>query len=257
MDAPLVTLTTDFGAGSAYVAAMKGALLRVHPGVHLLDLCHTIPPQDCRAAACFLKTAIPWYPRGTLHVVVVDPGVGTDRALLYLEVDGQRLLAPDNGCWTSLGEPQRVFRLTETRFWHAQVSNTFHGRDILAPVAGHLCRGVAPELLGPPTAEWVRLPFPRPSSSGSHIMGEIVTIDHYGNLISNIQINHGWSAVVPGGQRIERRVRTYGEAAPGELVSLIGSGGYVEVAVVQGNAALTLGAQIGQPFIVELQPEES
>lgn len=256
MAAPLVTLTTDFGDGSAYVAAMKGALLRIHPGVHVLDLCHTIPPQDLRQAAWFLRDSIPWFPLGTLHVVVVDPGVGTERALLYVEVGGQRLLAPDNGCWTSLGTPDRVLRLTDSRYWHPRVSSTFHGRDILAPVAGHLARGVAPETMGVLTAEWTRLPLSQPRREGQRILGEVAVVDQFGNLISDVQLEGGWSVVHLGPHRIGRRVRTYGDAHPGELVALVGSSGYVEVAVVQGNAALRLEARVGTPFIVELLQEE-
>src|SRR5688572_122741 len=125
---------------------MKGVLLGVHPSVRILDLSHQIPPQDVRHAAFFLAAAIPYFPAHVLHVVVVDPGVGSERALLYVETDGHRLLAPDNGCWTELARaaarPPIVIRLAEPRYWRPEVSATFHGRDILAPVAGHLSLGV-------------------------------------------------------------------------------------------------------------------
>src|SRR5689334_23663128 len=148
----LVTLTTDFGGGSSYVAAMKGALLTVNPAARLVDLSHDLPPQDLVATAYFLADALPWFPTGTIHVVVVDPGVGTERHLLCVEWRGQHLLVPDNGCWTALiadNERPTVHRLAERRFWRPEVSATFHGRDILAPVAGHLSLGVAPADLGP------------------------------------------------------------------------------------------------------------
>src|SRR5438067_9657108 len=165
MPAPLVTLTTDFGEDSPYVAAVKGVILSVNPDARLLDLGHQLPPQDIPHASFFLTAAIPYFPPGTLHVVVVDPGVGTERALLYVEVGGQRLLAPDNGCWTRLiaaGATPRVIRLAEPRYWRQPVSATFHGRDILAPVAGHLSLGLDPGLLGPAVTKWVRWDEPAP-----------------------------------------------------------------------------------------------
>src|SRR5262245_62129553 len=159
MPAPLVTLTTDFGEDSPYVAAMKGVILSINPDVRLVDLSHQIPPQDIPSASFFLTAAIPYFPPNTLHVIVVDPGVGTKRALLYVEAGGQRLLVPDNGCWTRLiaaGETPLVIRMAEPRYWRQPVSPTFHGRDILAPVAGHLSRGVDPRSLGPAVTTWIR-----------------------------------------------------------------------------------------------------
>src|SRR5436305_6475893 len=166
MPDPIITLTTDFGEDSPYVAAMKGVILGINPAVRLVDLSHQIPPQDVRHAAFFLASAIPCFPLGVIHVVVVDPGVGTDRALLYVDVAGHRLLLPDNGCWTLLARqaerPPSVLRLAESRFWRQVVSATFHGRDILAPVAGHLSLGVEPPSLGPVATSWVELAFPEP-----------------------------------------------------------------------------------------------
>src|SRR5437763_3550394 len=153
MAGALITLTTDFGPASPYVAAMKGVLLAVNPEARLVDLSHHLPPQDLRYASFFLRSAVPYFPAGTLHVVIVDPGVGTSRDLLCVRTAGQVLLVPDNGCWTELARRLKgtpvVVRLTERRFWREEVSATFHGRDILAPVAGHLGRGVSPDELGP------------------------------------------------------------------------------------------------------------
>src|SRR5262249_28116148 len=138
----IITLTTDFGDDSPYVAAMKGVILGINPRARLVDLSHNIPAQDLRYANFFLAASIPYFPAEAIHVVVVDPGVGTDRALLYVVVDGHRLLVPDNGCWTRPANisavPPRVIRLAEPRYWRHPVSATFHGRDILAPVAAHL-----------------------------------------------------------------------------------------------------------------------
>lgn len=255
MAAPLVTLTTDFGEGSCYVAALKGALLSVNPELRPLDLSHSIPPQDVRYASFFLRAAVPYFPPGTLHVVVVDPGVGTERAVLYIEIAGQRLLVPDNGCWTGLCAPERtpqlVLRLTERRYWRPQVSATFHGRDVFAPVAGHLTLGVDPRALGTPVADWVRLEVQAPSLAEEALRGEVIFVDGFGNLITNIPGEaflrwRDWLVwVMVNGQEVGRQVRTYGEAEPGELVALVSSVDTLEVAVNRGSAAARLGAGVG------------
>jgi S-adenosylmethionine hydrolase len=256
---PLITLTTDFGTESPYVAAMKGVILGINPGARLLDLSHQVPPQDVRYAAFFLAGAIPYIPAGVLHVVVVDPGVGSERAVLYVEVDGHRLLVPDNGCWTSLlrdaGPVPRVLRVEEPRYWRQPVSATFHGRDIFAPVAGHLSLGLDPSLLGPTAAEWVRLTVSRPTTGMNSISGEVIFVDHFGNLITNIPAEQLQPPdVLQLGKRTYRRrfrwVRTYAEAAPGALVALVSSNGMLEVAVAQGNAARKLAATVGTPVTV-------
>jgi S-adenosylmethionine hydrolase len=258
----IVTLTTDFGEDSPYVAAMKGVLLAINPAARLVDLSHQIPPQDVRHAAFFLAAAVPYFPPGVIHVVVVDPGVGSERALLYVEVQGHRLLAPDNGCWTLLaaggvGAPA-VIRLAEPRYWRQPVSATFHGRDILAPVAGHLSLGIDPETLGPRVEEWVRLDMPSPQPGKNSWTGEVVFVDHFGNLITNIPaeslgaVPHPESRLTVGKKSIRRFcwVRTYSEAKPGTLVALISSTGMLEIAVNQGNAARRLGAAVGTPVTV-------
>lgn len=246
---PLVTLTTDFGEDAPYVAAMKGVILSLNPNARLLDLSHAIPPQDVRHGAFFLSGAVPFFPPGTLHVVVVDPGVGTARVMLYVEVGGQRLLAPDNGVWTLLARdlaPGRVIQLRDPSYWRATLSRTFHGRDMLAPVAGHLSLGLDPAVLGPPAADWVRLDLPAPVRGPTGITGEVVFVDHFGNLLSNIP----GEAVPPGalvtiaGQAV-RLVNAYGDAPPGTPVAIVSSWGTLEVAVTQGSAAALFGAGVG------------
>ena len=258
-DSALVTLTTDFGEGSAYVAAMKGAILFVSPAVRILDLCHRIPPQDLVSAAYFLADALPIFPAHTIHVVVVDPGVGTSRHLLCVLWNDQYLLVPDNGCWSRLEAlattPVRAYRLTNDKYWRKPVSATFHGRDILAPAAGHLANGVSPADLGTPTESWVRLALPEPAHSAGLIRGEIVVVDSFGNLISNVSASagDGIRGVRIAGQSVAKFVRTYGEGEPGEVVALIGSGGRVEVAVVNGSAARILGLGVGTPIEIVLE----
>lgn len=249
---PLVTLTTDFGDGSSYVAAMKGAMLAVHPSLRVIDLSHRIPPQDLLATAYFLSDALPHFPMGTIHIVVVDPGVGSERDLLCVLWNGQAILAPDNGCWTGIepvtsDSPLTVYRLTARQFWAANVSDTFHGRDILAPVAGHLALGVSPGELGARVGQWVRLPLPAPRTFGRTVHGEIVHVDAFGNLITNITAAMlGDRRVVRVGNRPSARwVRTYSDAEPGTLVALIGSSGRLELAVVCGSAAEVLRVRVG------------
>ncbi len=251
MPDPIITLTTDFGEDSPYVAALKGVVLGINRQARLLDLSHQIPPQDLRHAAFFLLTAIPYFPPEALHVIVVDPGVGMERALLYVEIDGHRLLVPDNGCWTELPGRPTVRRLEEPRYWRQPVSATFHGRDILAPVAGHLSLGLDPAQLGPLVTDWVRLPGRPVDLAKDALRGEVIFVDHYGNLITNIPGNAfrtlagGSGRVTVEGQVVPRRVRTYGEATPGSLVALVGSSERLEIAVAQGSAARQLGVGVG------------
>lgn len=256
MPAALITLTTDFGDASPYAAAVKGVILGVNPRARLVDLGHRLPPQDVRHAAHFLAGCVPFFPPGTLHVVVVDPGVGTGRALLYVEAAGQRLLAPDNGVWTLLpgAESAAVIRLEERRFWRPEVSRTFHGRDVLAPVAARLSLGADPRELGPATTEWVRLEVKPPAVGPGRAEGEVTFVDDFGNLITNLPggvLASGRARVTVGGQPVERVVATYGEAGPGELVALVSSCDTVEVAVVRGNAARRLGARAGAAVVIQ------
>jgi S-adenosylmethionine hydrolase len=259
---PLITLTTDFGGDSPYVAAMKGVVLGINPRARLVDLSHQVPPQDVRYAAFFLAASIPFFPVEAIHVVVVDPGVGSERALLYIEIEGRRVLAPDNGCWTSLlgdgSGPARIIRLAEPRYWRQPVSSTFHGRDILAPVAGHLSIGVDPALLGPPASDWVRLAWPQVRAVMDGLAGEVIFVDHFGNLISNIpgaSIRNAPDILMIGKKSFRRGrgfqwVSCYAAAKPGTVVALISSQGLVEVAVVQGSAAAKLKVQVGTPVTI-------
>jgi S-adenosylmethionine hydrolase len=254
---PIVTLTTDFGAASPYVAQMKGVLLGINPRVRLVDLSHAIPAQDVRHVSHFLAAAVPAFPEHVLHVVVVDPGVGSERRLLYVETGRHRLLVPDNGCWTQLArlapDAPRVRRLNDPSLWRHPVSNTFHGRDILAPVAAHLSMGMEPMRLGPEVDCWVELdvPIPRFDEAAGTWLGEVLFVDDFGNLITNLGPHHLDALSPPvelhvGGTVISRRVRTYADARPGDLVFLHSSmAGAIEAAVVQGSAARRLGVGMG------------
>jgi S-adenosylmethionine hydrolase len=253
---PIITLTTDFGEEGPYVAAMKGVILGINPAARLIDLTHQVPPQDVRHAAYFLAESIPYFPSDVLHIVVVDPGVGSDRAILYVEIEGHRLLVPDNGCWTLIpASPERVIRVEEPRYRRASVSSTFHGRDIFAPAAGHLSCGLDPERLGPAISEWQRLavPMPRPLPDG--IGGELVFVDHFGNLITNIaatQVKRQPTTLVIDSQACPdfAWVSTYADADPGRLVVLVSSNGFIEVAVAEGDAAKRLNVMRGASIVL-------
>jgi S-adenosylmethionine hydrolase len=259
----IITLTTDFGTASPFVAAMKGVILSINPAARIIDLSHEIPPFSLRHASFFLAEALPYFPPGTLHVVVVDPEVGTSRAVLHVCVAGQRLLVPDNGCWTLLAEgharPLHVIRVAEPRFWRPIVSATFHGRDIFAPVAAYLSLGINPAELGPTVTEWRELKWPTPARHANNITGEVIFVDHFGNMITNIS-----GAVIsstPANARISlpggieaRRVRAYTDAPNGTLVALVSSSGLLEIAEVQGNASRRLSLGVGAPIRVDWKP---
>jgi S-adenosylmethionine hydrolase len=259
--APLITLTTDFGDTSPYVAVMKGVILAINPAARLIDLSHRVRPQDLRHASYFLGTAVPYFLPGTIHVCVVDPGVGSERAALYAEAGGQRLVGPDNGIFTGVfrragGAVART--LTESRFWRRPVSHTFHGRDVFAPVAAHLSLGLDPAELGPVRPDPIELPTCSAVTFGNRWKGEVQFVDDFGNVITNIpackvkslpvRVSVGGGAAHP-----IRWVRTYADTAPGELVSLFSSDGFFEIAEVNGNAAARLGVREGAVVVLEFE----
>jgi S-adenosylmethionine hydrolase len=258
---PLITLTTDFGDASPYAAVLKGVILSINPMARVLDLSHRIRPQDLRHASYFLATVVPHFPAGTIHVCVVDPGVGSDRAAICVDAGGQRLVGPDNGIFTGTvrhfgGACAR--QLADRRFWRAEVSNTFHGRDIFAPVAAHLSLGVDPRELGPVLSDPVQLPSHSAVTFGNRWRGEVQFVDDFGTVLTNIPaagVKSLPARVSFGGEPPHplRWVRTYAEAAPGELVSLFSSDGFFEVAEVNGNAARRLGVSEGVPVEIDFE----
>jgi len=256
----LITLTTDFGSGSPYVAAMKGVILGMNPVAQLIDISHEIPPQDVRHAAIVLAESTTWFPAGTIHVAVIDPGVGTARRLIYAHLGDQHYLAPDNGVLSLLAKrnrPTRIIELANAEYWLPEVSHTFHGRDILAPVAAQLSLGLEPERLGPALAQIHTFDWPDPAGTENRIEGAVRWIDRFGNLITNITA----SMLAPGrsagrltidcaGHEIAGLSDFYGQHTPGTLAALVGSSGYLEIAVAEGNAAQTLSAAVGTPVAI-------
>lgn len=261
MSRSLITLTTDFGTGSPYVAQMKGVILGINPEANIVDITHDVPPQDIAAGAIVLRDVFAAFEPGTIHVAVIDPGVGTARRLIHADIQGRSYLAPDNGLLTLLDEKglRRVVELTDRQYWRPQVSATFHGRDILAPVAARLSLGVDPLLLGPPARDLVRFEQHIAILPGQ-VRGEIVAVDHFGNLVTNI--NHTVLALAKidptnpatriqmGSIELSGIAKTYGEHPPETVVALFGSGGFLEIAVVNGHAARQLHACRGDAIEV-------
>jgi len=255
----IVTLTTDFGAGSGYLAELKGRLLHARAAFTLVDISHDGAAHCVRTAAWLVGQACPAFPAGSLHLVVVDPGVGTRRRLLWARLDGQDYLAPDNGVLSRVmaagggrrmqrpGRTADLFRLVAAP---AGASATFHGRDAIAPAAVRLLEGADPAAVGPAVDDPVRLAWPEPREAAGHIAGEVVHVDRFGNLITNLPDTLGDRLARAGSIRVGDRVvstvvRTYGDARPGSVVALVGSQGYLEVAVVEGRADRALSAGCG------------
>ena len=256
----IITLTTDFGTGSPYVAAMKGVILSINPAATLVDITHAVPPRTSATRPWCWRRSPTAFPPGTIHVAVVDPGVGTDREIVYVRVGRQQYIAPDNGLLSRViakMPPSKIIRLAEPRFWLADISATFHGRDIMAPVAARLSLGLEPDQLGPPLERLIVLEWPRAQLMERKIAGHVVEIDSFGNLITNI------FAEMFAGRPTDARVCvvcniyetcgvyfTYAEQPQGTLVALVGSSGRLELAIVGDNAAHRLGVVVGTPVVM-------
>jgi S-adenosylmethionine hydrolase len=248
-----VTLLTDFGTRDGYVGAVKGVIARAAPGVTIDDVSHDIPPGDVWSATYAVARYWRLYPEGTVHLAVVDPGVGTSRRALACEADGRFLVAPDNGVLSRVLDEATRWTAVEAR--HVELpadvrtgpSATFHARDVFAPAAAHLASGLELERLGPALSDPTRLAEPRPVREERGGRGVVVAVDRFGDLLTNLP--GGWIALASSrievrGESVRLR-RTYAEAAPGELIALVSSDGRIEIAVRHGSAAARLGARRG------------
>lgn len=248
--AGIVTLTTDFGTRSSYVGSMKGALLTVSPRLTLVDLSHEIPPYDIGAAALLLEAAVPAFPPGVVHLAVVDPGVGGPRRPLVLHQGGRWFVGPDNGLFTTFLTDDAVVHAIEPGLAPGTLSATFHGRDLFAPLAARLAAGRPPERLGPTVSDPVRLAWPAPRREPGGVGGEVIHVDGFGNLVTNLRCADlaGVGAeptVEVAGMRMVGLNTTYAERTAGECLALFGSGGRLEIAVARGDAAKILGVGVG------------
>lgn len=276
---PVIALLTDFGLSDAYVGTMKAVMLSICPEARLVDITHQISPQDVRSAAYVLSSSFRFFPPGTVFLIVVDPGVGTAREPLAVETAQGMFVAPNNGVLSSVLpqlEVRHAVEIAAPRYMLPSVSRTFHGRDIFAPAAAHLAAGVRITELGPTLPELVKLDPPRLEISDRSIEGEVIHIDHFGNVITSIgplawdgdrliltpPSGRGTAALVvfaaaasvtqAAGATISGIAPAYGAAAPGTLLALVGSAGQLELAVNQGSAARLLGMRTGDPVTVLL-----
>jgi len=252
----VITLLTDFGLNDNFVAIMKGVILSINPQATIVDITHNVPPQDVWTAAYLLTTSHPYFPAGTIHVAVVDPGVGTRRRAIAVETQRAFFVAPDNGLLTCILKEEKVRKivaLTEPRYWLPEPSSTFHGRDIFAPVAAHLSRGVPLEEMGTPVQDPVLLDWPYPlKRPDGTIVGHVLHVDRFGNLITNLEEKHisGDVVVEVAGHKIEGLKRTFADVEPGKPLAYIGSTGRLEIAIRQGNAAQTFNVRRGDKILV-------
>lgn len=274
MNRPCIALLTDFGLQDSYVGQMKGVIASINPEAIVIDLSHSIAAQQVSQAATMLADAVDAFPPGTIHIIVVDPGVGSVRRAIAAEIGRQKFVCPDNGLLTHLlrrNEPQRVVQLDQARWWRTEVSSTFHGRDVFAPVAaawslGHDLLEFGSPLSDPP----ISLPLADcsidpPNDPGTAVLrGEIMAVDHFGNLITNIR-----RSVIPaeaaeiqidvGQHRLSGIVRCYADRAAGQVVALFGSSGRLEIAIVNGNAAGKMQILPGEAVMIRcrLRPDHN
>jgi len=264
---PIITLTTDFGGSDGYIGSMKGAILGICPAARLIDLSHAIGPRDILSAALLLQSTAPHFPEGTIHLAVVDPGVGTGRKAVALQTPQATFVGPDNGLFglvwrdavAGFGKSRlQVVELTESCFFMEPVSATFHGRDVFAPVAAHLACGVELADFGPPVSRLVPAPFPEPvPRSDGGVSGEVVAVDNFGNCITNLPREEILRLGKPAELRIEvcgqdfgPLRRTYADAEPGQVLALIGSSEHLELSMRDGNLSSEHGIARGEAVVV-------
>jgi len=256
---PLITLTSDFGTTDGYAGAMKGVIRQVAPDVRIEDITHEIPPGDIRAGAWALRTAVPFFPRGTVHVAVIDPGVGTDRQAIVVSADTSYLIGPDNGVFSWILNASRevkAWKLSDTSWRPAPGSHTFHGRDLFSHAAALMVREGDLERVTGEEIEPVVAPWARSVAVENDAVGEVVHVDHFGNVITNLHLEHkqpssGFRVDLPSRDlHFTQLNRTYGDVDEGKPLLLVGSHGFLEIAVRQGSASEQFGLEPGDQVVV-------
>jgi S-adenosyl-L-methionine hydrolase (adenosine-forming) len=259
---PIITLTTDFGTSDHLVGTMKGVILNINPAARIVDLNHHVAPFDVLDGALSIANAYSYFPPRTIHVIIVDPGVGTDRRPLLVSGEKQYFIAPDNGVLSVIfeREPCTVRHVTAEHYFLNPISSTFHGRDIFAPTAAWLSKAFQTEAFGEEITDSVRFTMPKPKATGQVVKGVVLRVDAFGNLMTNLTIEHvpleaveaGTVKLSVGGKEVRKLVQTFALGAPGEPVAVFGSAGFLEVAVNRGNASRTLGANRGAEVTLDL-----
>jgi S-adenosyl-L-methionine hydrolase (adenosine-forming) len=264
---PVITLTTDFGLVDHFAGVMRGVILSISPNTTIVDIAHGIQSHDIEEAALVLRASYSFFPQGTIHVVVVDPGVGGARRPILMITENYAFVAPDNGVLSpvnNLEKNPQVYHLTAEEYFLKPVSNTFHGRDIFSPVAAWLSRGIAPSRFGPMTSSLVELTLPTVRKLGKgRMIGTVLRADKFGNLITNLSqadlslpVQDSLSLVIEiGGRRVTRLRQSYAEAATDEIFAIWGSSGLLEIAANQASAAEILQARRNHEFEVELRSQ--
>ena len=256
MPSKIATLTTDFGLKDPYAAEMKAAILSICPTTVIVDITHKIAKFNTRMGAYTLASAAPYFPKGSVHVAVVDPGVGTQRRPILIQTTQAFFIGPDNGILVLAAEKQGItciHEISNSQFMLPKVSNTFHGRDIFAPAAAHLLNGVKPEEFGPKISEAVKPEFAKVTLRNGVLVGEVLNVDGFGNIITNINekeaeqnnLTGAVSVELPGYKLKLRFCKAYGEAGSKDPLALIGSQGFLEIALNQDNAATKFKAKPG------------
>jgi S-adenosylmethionine hydrolase len=262
----VISLLTDFGLRDGYVGVMKGVIWKICPDAQIADITHAIAPQNIRQGATALLRTTKYFPRGTVHIAVVDPGVGTSRKPMAAEVDGHFYVGPDNGLFSLIfqaaeakGVAANYYSLDKKQFWLPDISHVFHGRDIFAPVGAHLAGGVPIEITGTPFSNPIRLNNPMPEKKENTWIGEVIAIDNFGNIATNIgeiQIEGRIQVSVKiNGHSVDGLIKTFEDRPVGELVAMIGTEDDLVIAIVRGNAAERLNARVGDPVEVVVSGE--
>jgi len=257
----LITFTTDFGLSDHFVGVMKGVVAGIAPAARVVDISHDVAPYNLTEAAFIIAEAWPHFPKRTIHMVVVDPGVGSARRPILAEAGGHLFVAPDNGVLSMVFDaaPHNIRVISNPRFMRRDVSRTFHGRDVFAPAAAHLAKGAQPAAFGKRIDDYIRIEMTRPSRAGKDAWrGTILKVDRFGNLITNFAarefagINSRPFEMRAGTQRIHRLALTYAETEAGDLFVIVGSSGHLEIAANQASAAGLLGCSAGAPVELDL-----
>jgi S-adenosyl-L-methionine hydrolase (adenosine-forming) len=258
---PLITLTTDYGTNDHLVGVLKGVVLKINPEVTIIDITHAVTPYDLLDGALAIASAYTYFPPRTIHVVIIDPGVGTERRPILVSGQNQYFIAPDNGVLSGVFEKEPNFtvrNLTSEHYFLQPVSKTFHGRDVFAPVAAWLSKNWQPASMGEVIEDFKRFAMPKPKEADGLLKGVVMKVDSFGNLITNFRLDDlapesmekGAVNLQVGNHAVIRMVLMFASGNPGEPVAYIGSSGYVEIAVNKGNASKTLGVGRGTPVVL-------
>lgn len=259
---PIITLTTDFGVSDHLVGAMKGVILNINPAARIVDINHGVVPFDILDGALSLANAYSYFPSRTIHVVIVDPGVGTERRPILVSGDKHFFIAPDNGVLSPVFDRESctVRHITAEHYFLTPVSPTFHGRDIFAPTAGWLSKAFQTEAFGEVITDFVRFALPKAKLGGHFVKGVVLRVDAFGNLITNLTaenvppeaIQSGAIKLTLNGKQVLKFAPTFAAGNPGEAIAVLGSAGYLEIAVNRGSAARTLGVNRGAEVTLDL-----